>query len=263
MRLVRRRAPGVPLWGGAVIVPYASGRRWTLYGTNCIHVLNSDLIPADASVIGDPPYGMDNETDSTRFSGGQSKNNRHEGQGRDDYAIVHGDREPFDPSPWLNFPRVVLWGSNHFAARLPVGTTLIWIKKGAHLFGTFLSDAEVAWMKGGHGVYCHEVWFPPPTRAVEAGDPGGSPAHPNQKPIGLLEWCMTRSRVPPDGVVFDGWAGSGSCGVAALRTGRSYIGCEIEPTYLPIIARRLAQAEADGVQGNMFAARPCTTRPTG
>lgn len=232
-----------------MIRPYASGKRWVLYGASCLDVLAAGLIPGDASVVGDPPFGMDNNTDSTRFTRPGDV-----GGGRDDYAIVHGDREPFDPAPWLGFPRVVLWGSNHFGRRVPVGTTLVWIKKGAHLFGTFLSDAEVAWMKGGHGVYCHEAWFPPPSRAVEAGNPGGSPAHPNQKPIGLFEWCFMRASVPTDGVVFDGWAGSGSCGVAALRRGLRYVGCEIEPSYLPVAARRLAQAEADGVPQQLFAA---------
>ena len=234
-----------------MIRPYAQGRRWILYGADCLAVLADGLVPEDAAIIGDPPFGMRNNTDSTRFSGGRAKNNRR-GQGRDDYAIVHGDDQAFDPAPWLEFPQVVLWGSNHFAARLPIGTTLVWIKKGAHLFGTFLSDAEVAWAKGGCGVYCHEAWFPPPARAVEAGNPGGSPAHPNQKPIELLRWCFVRAKVPTDAVVFDGWAGSGSCGVAAIGSGRRYIGCEIEPSYLPVAARRLAQAEADGVPQLLF-----------
>ena len=226
-----------------MIRPYASGKRWTLYGADCLDVLAAGLIPADTSVIGDPPFGMDWDVDTTRFSGGSPETQAKRGAGADYRLPVANDDQPFDPLPWLTFPRVVLFGSNHFGARLPVGTTLVWIKRNPPAFGSFLSDAEVAWMKGGHGVYCHLEPFTTPDRE-----------HPNQKPIGLLEWCMARAKVPSDGVVFDGWAGSSSCGVAALRTGRSYIGCEIEPTYLPIIARRLAQAEADGVPQQLFAA---------
>jgi len=33
----------------------------------------------------------------------------------------------------------------------PVGTLLIWVKRNDEAYGSFLSDAEVAWQKGGMG----------------------------------------------------------------------------------------------------------------
>jgi site-specific DNA-methyltransferase (adenine-specific) len=226
--------------------PYAQGKRWTLYAGDCLAL--RPLIPADASIISDVPYGMDWDTDSTRFSGGSAKHNRHRGQGRDDWGAIEEDAQPFDPAPWLGFPRVVLFGANHYAARLPVGTTLVWLKKTDRLFGTFLSDAEIAWMKGGHGVYCFRKQFPPPTRAMEAGLSGGHPGHPTQKPIDLMAWCMDRAKVPADGLVCDPYCGSGSTGVAALRRGGTFIGFEKVSAHLATSARRLAEAEAGGVQ---------------
>lgn len=235
------------------MTPYASGKRWALYGADCADV--APTIRGIDAVIGDPPYGMGWNTDSRRFSGGVVKNGRGRGAGRD-HRRVAGDDTPFDPAPWLDYPAVVLWGYQFFAQRVPLGTTLVWVKRSLELYGSFLSDAEIGWMKGGHGVYLFEKQFPPPARSMEVGGPGGGTGlqvvHPNQKPIGLLSWCMERAKVPPDGLVFDGWAGSGSCGVAALRSGRRYVGCEIEPAYLPIAARRLAQAEADGVPQPLF-----------
>lgn len=130
-----------------------------------------DLLAADA-LISDPPYGMDCDTDSTRFSGSNIKR----GRGRDDYGEIAEDSEPFDPSPWLEYPRCVLWGANHYAARLLIGTTLVWLKKDEHLWGTFLSDAEVAWMKGGHGVYAFRKPWNPPGKAM---DYGGDVCRPN------------------------------------------------------------------------------------
>lgn len=229
------------------MTPYASGARWTLYGADCLDVLAAGLIPADAAIISDVPYGMGWDTDSTRFSGSDICR----GAGRDDWNPIAGDDQPFDPSPWLAFPRVVLFGANHYAARLPVGTTLVWVKRADHLFGSFLSDAEIAWMKGGYGVYCHREQFPPPCRMVEGGL-SGRVAHPTQKPVALMRWCMDRAKVPADGLVVDPYTGSGSTGVAALKSGRRFIGIEREPAYLDIAARRLAQAEADGVQGALF-----------
>ena len=230
------------------MTPYASGKRWALYGADCADVVGS-IAEIDA-VIGDPPFGMDWDVDSSRYSGGQKGHARGPGGARVAIPIVErlpvaNDDRPFDPAPWLDFPAVVLFGSNHFGARLPVGTTLVWLKRNPAAFGTFLSDGEIAWMKGGHGVYAYLEPFTTPDRE-----------HPNQKPTGLLSWCMERAKVPADGLVFDGWAGSGSCGVAALRSGRRYVGCEIEPAYLPIAARRLAQAEADGVPQSLFATVP-------
>jgi hypothetical protein len=150
---------------------------------------------------------------------------------------IVGDDVPFDPTPFLGFPRVVLWGFNHFARFLPVGTTLVWIKKYPHLFGTFLSDCELAWMKGGCGVYAFNRDWSGFTRVA---DNGGS-RHPNEKPVELMRWCMDRSALSPDGMILDPYAGSGTTLVAAKLEGRRSIGVEIEERYCAIAAQRLSQ----------------------
>lgn len=55
-------------------------------------------------------------------------------------------------------------------------------------------------------------------------------AHPTEKPIELMEHYITNSTQPGD-IVFDPFAGSGATLVAAQRTGRRWIGCEIDPAY--------------------------------
>ena len=206
-----------------------------LYLGDCRAILPN--LPKVDAVITDPPYGMDWDTDSTRFTGGQYKR----GDGREDWGAIAEDSRPFDPAPWLQFPAVVMFGANHYAERLPVGTSLIWIKKADHLFGTFLSDAEVAWMKGGHGVYCYRKQFPPPSRIAENG--GGEVAHPTQKPIGLMAWCMERAKVPAGAMVLDPFMGSGTTGVACHQTQRAFIGIEREPKYFEIACRRIEDAQ--------------------
>ena len=215
------------------------------------------LLPIEAdAVVSDPPYGMNWDTDSTRFSGGQSRalQMKKRGVGRADYGDIAEDSTPFDPAPWLSYPRCVLFGSNHFAQRLPVGTSLVWIKKDRHLWGTFLSDAEIAWMKGGHGVYTYLQSFPPPVRAVDAG---GNPCcpigiHPTQKPVALMAWCMDRAKVPTGATVLDPYAGSFSTAIACIRTGRKFIGVELDPTYfwagVERIKRELASPLLSGFQ---------------
>lgn len=240
------------------MTPYASGRRWTLYAGDSLDVLAAGVIPTTAAIIGDPPYGMDWNPDSTRFTGG-AKPHLRASNGRRQAPII-GDEQPFDPAPWLGFRWIVLFGWQHFAARCPPGTTLVWIKRKDAAFGGFLSDADLAWCNSGRGVYCWRETFPPGRRSVEAMWPqpvaGGAPAHPCQKPVGLMAWTMARAKVPADALVCDPWVGSGSTGVAALTTGRSFIGVDVDVAHLDNAARRLERAEAAGIQRPLMAGRP-------
>ncbi len=218
------------------MTPVTIGRA-TLYCGDCLGVL--PVLGEVDAVISDPPYGMAWNTDSGRFSGGKGGNR---GRGKE-WAAVAGDDRPFDPSP-LAFPRVVLFGANHFARRLPAGSTLIWLKRYPQAFGSFLSDGEIAWMKGGCGVYCH-------LDASMNGAGANFPKfHPTQKPVGLMAWCIERAKVPAGGVVLDPFMGSGSTGVAAVQAGHRFIGIETDPGYFEIACRRIDEAQA---QGRLFA----------
>lgn len=203
----------------------------TLYHADCRDVL-SLLEPGSVDVVlTDPPYGMGWDTNTSRFSGGHAGSVRKRGGGKRDQDRITNDDQPFDPSPWLVFPRVVLWGCNHYAAALPIGTTLVWIKRLDGAFGSFLSDAELAWMKGGHGVYCF--------RDLSMTAHTKQRAHPAQKPIRLMKWCINKAG--GNGTVLDPFAGSGTTGRACKDLGRKCIMVEIEEKYCEIAARRLEQ----------------------
>jgi hypothetical protein len=204
-------------------------------------------IVADA-VISDPPYGMNWDTNGRRFSGGHRERAEEWSRGRDWGAAIEGDTEPFDPAPWLKYPSVVLFGCNHYAQRLPVGTTLIWIKRHPNAFGTFLSDAEVAWMKGGHGVYCKQGPHPESM--------AGERAHPTQKPVPLMAWCMDRAKVPQGATVLDPYMGSGSTAIACIRTGRRFIGIERDPVHFATAEQRIRRELEAGTFE--FAAQPAS-----
>jgi site-specific DNA-methyltransferase (adenine-specific) len=218
----------------------------TLYLGDCREILPS--LDAIDAVVSDPPYGMKWNTDSTRFSGGKRETVIKRGQGRSGWGDVVADDRPFDPAPFLAFRHVILFGSNHYAQRLLVGTTLVWIKKFPQQFGTFLSDAEIAWKKGGRGVYCKQ------DTSLLAN--ANERAHPTQKPVALMEWCIEKT----DGVVLDPFMGSGTTGVAAIKLGRKFIGIEIEPKYFDIACRRIEEATK---QSDLFIerARPAVQEP--
>ncbi|MGD9613778.1 MAG: site-specific DNA-methyltransferase [Alphaproteobacteria bacterium] len=66
----------------------------------------------------------------------------------------------------------------------------------------------------------------------------GHAEHPTQKPIPTILPLIEYS-CPPDGVILDPFAGSGSVGLAAQQLGRSAVLIEINPAYAAIARRRL------------------------
>lgn len=209
----------------------------TLYLADCLEVLPT-LDGVDA-VVTDPPYGISWDTDIERFSGGAPTVRS---QRRRWATGIVGDGEAFDPSPWVGFPECILWGANNYM--LPAGTGLVWVKRNPASFGTFLSDAELGWMKGGHGVYCHYD--------VSRNGAGQNfiAHHPHEKPIGLMMWCLQKTRGE---IVLDPFMGSGTTGVACVHLGRKFIGIEIDETYFDIACERIAAAER---QVDMFIEKP-------
>lgn len=62
--------------------------------------------------------------------------------------------------------------------------------------------------------------------------------HQNQKPIEILERCIINHSNEND-VIFDGFMGSGSTGVACVNTNRNFIGIELDKTYFDIASKRI------------------------
>lgn len=65
--------------------------------------------------------------------------------------------------------------------------------------------------------------------------------HPTQKPVPLMEWLIKTYSNEGD-MVLDNCMGSGSTGIAALRTGRRFIGIEKDPAMAEVASRRIREA---------------------
>ena len=179
---------------------------------------------ADACIT-DPPYGINHDLDYTRFTGGVAETkNKTKG-------VLANDDQPFDPSSLLDYKAVVIWGANCFSDRLPMGTWLVWDKRFKN--GTaFLSDAEAAWMKGGHGVYIFELTsqgFVRPERVQ----------HPTQKPVALIQWCIEKSKAGE--VILEPYLGSGTTLIACENLKRRCRAIEISPAYVAVALERWHQ----------------------
>lgn len=172
-------------------------------------------------VLTDPPYGIDWNTDYTRFT-------TEYGTQRINHSPVINDDRPFDPSPWLEYSRVILWGANWYCQHIPLGSWLVWDKR--HSSGAaFLSDAEIAWMKGKKGVYLY-------AETVQGAHRKEKAIHPTQKPVGLMAWCIQKAEMA--GNILDPYVGSGTTLIAVHNSGYRCYGCEIDPGYTAVILQR-------------------------
>ena len=66
--------------------------------------------------------------------------------------------------------------------------------------------------------------------------------HPNEKPLGLMVE-LVESITKTGDFVLDPFLGSGSTGVAAMNTGRAFVGMELDQTYFDIAKARVKAAQ--------------------
>lgn len=223
---------------------------------DCLDVLPT-LGRFDA-VVTDPPYGISLNPDKSRFTGGRNPRKRGKTTVR---RRVHGDDRPFDPAPLLDISdHQIIWGWNNYPDALPRGACLIWLKRNDAAFGSFLSDAELAWMSKGHGVYCRRDLSNNglSNTGIVGSGVNSERHHPTQKPIPLMEWCL--GFLPDAQTILDPFMGSGTTLVACQRLGRAGTGIEIDPDYFEIACRRVAEATR---QPDLFVQpAACTTEQT-
>jgi site-specific DNA-methyltransferase (adenine-specific) len=67
---------------------------------------------------------------------------------------------------------------------------------------------------------------------------GTKQLHQNQKPVNLLEQCIIKHSKEND-IIFDGFMGSGSTGVACIKLNRNFIGIELDEHYFEIAKERI------------------------
>jgi site-specific DNA-methyltransferase (adenine-specific) len=70
----------------------------------------------------------------------------------------------------------------------------------------------------------------------------GKTVHPTQKPVALMEYLI-KTYTNENEVVLDFTMGSGTTGVAAVQSGRRFIGIERDPGYFDIAERRIMEAK--------------------
>lgn len=194
------------------------------------------------AIITDPPYGIDYHTKGTG-------------------ASIKNDKSPFI---WFLYDafRVLKSGESGRGSlvcftRWDVEQTFIDAMK----LAGFQVKSEVIWDKVLHGMGDCRAQFAPSHENIifavkgKFSFPGHRPkdlvtfqkvngsqmVHPTEKPVGLLANLITSVTKPGD-LILDPFAGSGSTLVAAKKTGRRFIGVELDGSFYQIARRRVEEA---------------------
>ena len=69
---------------------------------------------------------------------------------------------------------------------------------------------------------------------------GKEQVHQNQKPVDLIQQCILKHSNEND-LIFDGFMGSGTTGIACLNTDRRFIGVELDEKYFEIAKKRIEE----------------------
>lgn len=183
----------------------------TLYRGDCLAVLPTLAAGSVDAVVTDPPYGI--------YACGGKWGKKTELQ--------------WDKSPAVGIENIVrlgryavVWGGNYFSLP-PSRGWLVWFKRDSV---PSAADVELAWTS-----------FDMNARLIDqtiAATNMERIGHPTQKPLRVMEWTL--SFLPDDAqTILDPFMGSGTTGLACVRTGRKFIGVELEPRYFDIACRRI------------------------
>ena len=213
----------------------------TLYCGDCLEIMPT-LGKVDA-VLTDPPYGIGETGCNSRQKDGVSRLGTKT-------RVVQYERMDWDASPcnaeqitiMRNISeRQIIFGGNYFELP-PTPCWLVWDKQNSGAF----ADCELAWTnldKAVRRIYWR--W----NGMIRKGD--DVRVHPTQKPVGVMEWCLTH--IPDAQTILDPFMGSGTTGVACAKLGRKFIGIELEPKYFDIACSRIQKAYD---QPDMFIEQP-------
>ena len=218
-----------------------------LLNGDCLELMKDISSGSVDLVLTDPPYGMD-------FQSHRRK---------EVYAKIKNDTS-------------LEWLDGYFAecSRILKDDTAIYCFCSWHNVDIFKKAFEkyfklkniIVWVKNNHGSGDLKASYAPKHEFILYGNKGRrtfygkrmedvifanktkNENHPTEKPIDLLEQFINNS-TEKNAVVFDGFMGSGSCGVACVNTNRNFIGIELDEGYFNIAKQRIDEAIKGGANG--------------
>lgn len=232
----------------------------TLHQGDCLEYLKT-LAPGSVdAVVTDPPYRIDGKPIRYKFGHVVPAKNatftvsQPWGYSLDwlDAAIL------LEPKYWVVFANYKMLGDvcGRLQQVADIASVFVWRKSNAPQMMRPVprQDCEyIVWAKHPNSTFGSMKDFrsvvldvPMPQAGCMATErilkPGsGQAAHPCQKPLAVVQPFLDRLEC---NTILDPFMGSGTTGVACVRTGRNFIGCEIDPGYFAIAQKRIADEQA-------------------
>lgn len=203
----------------------------TIFNQDCLVGLKALPDKSIDLILTDPPYGKKADKGTNGF--GAAKNRRY----------VGGWDGMIPPPELFNemfrvAKNLIIFGGNYFGHLLPPSNCWIfWDKKGDVAFQNPFADGELIY-----------TTFKKPVKRIVFKQQGfitdskDKRYHPTQKPTELVQQLIEMFSEPGQ-LICDPFLGSGTTAVAAVKSGRHYIGYEIDPGYFQICCDRLDEAE--------------------
>lgn len=204
---------------------------------DCIELMKQLPDKCVDCVVTDPPYGIGIKGKVCVWGGAVTSGK--------DYGEVEWDYNPMTKEQRDEIFRTsqnqVIWGGNYFDLP-PTPCVIVWDKDNA---GSGFADCELAWTSFDTAVRKFK-WKWHGMLQEKMGRDKEQRYHPTQKPVALMKWIIEKY-TSPDDLILDPFSGSGTTGVAAIQTGRRFLGFEIDPRWVDLANKRIEAAKAQGV----------------
>jgi site-specific DNA-methyltransferase (adenine-specific) len=216
-----------------------------LYQGDCLTKMSTMSGESIDLVVTDPPYLMNFQ------SGQRRKSERFEKIAGDvdghqlirDYfsechRILKNDTHIYSFCSWHQVDFFKVEFEKHFELK----NILVWNKLGGgmgDLNGAYMPNYELC-LFGHKGRRALNGKRMADVITVQKVDPGKQ-VHATEKPIALIEKMILASSEAGE-IVFDGFMGAGSHGMAAVRNQRGFVGCELEQGYFDTAEERIESA---------------------
>lgn len=187
----------------------------------------------------DPPYGINvarKGTVGTNLKPGNKRKGWKVNAPCTQFAPVTWDSA--QPPAWelqmllAHSRQAVLWGGNFYEDLDRASCWLVWDKVNGT---TSFADCELAWTNYKKAVRMFRWrWNGMLQQDMKNKE---KRVHPTQKPVALMEWCISHAKDPKS--ILDPYMGSGSTLVAAQRLGIRAVGIDRERSYCEAAVERL------------------------
>ena len=194
---------------------------------DCFEIMRSMPNKSVDLILADPPYGKKADKGTNGF--GSAKNRRYGGG----WDSKRPSKEVFDEMLRIG-KNVIIFGGNYFSDILPPSNHWIfWDKKGDIAFQNPFADGELIYTTFKNPI--KRIVFKQQGFITDSKD---KRYHPTQKPSELVEMLIKEYSKEGD-TILDCFMGSGTTGIACIRTGRNFIGIELDDGYFQTAKERI------------------------